>query len=243
MCLVREGIVFLAWPAVPVDWHVVFFGTYEPELRAIFRAILRPGGIAIDVGANVGWHSLLMASLVGASGRVLAVEANPSLQKRLHDNLSINCFRQVEVVPCAVGDTEGTMEFYAPLAGDPNSGNGHLGADNSATAIQTVRVNARPLDAVVAAAELESLDLIKIDVEGFEWPVLHGGERTIARLRPHIVFEYNAEYAARSGGTAEIIEGFFKTHRYRLFAVGRNWSEAIEGRWPICSDIWAVPIG
>src|SRR6266404_5658147 len=64
VCLVRDGAVFLAQPGVPVGWHVVFFGTYEPELREIFRAVLPTGGVAIDIGANVGWHTLLMARLV-----------------------------------------------------------------------------------------------------------------------------------------------------------------------------------
>jgi FkbM family methyltransferase len=244
LCLLRDGLVFLARPAVQVDWQVVFFGTYEPELRTVFRTVLPAGGVALDIGANVGWHTLLMASLVGASGRVLAVEANPAVRQRLHNNLSLNRFRQVEVVPCALADTEGMMEFYAPPADDPDSGNGHVVAPGPAGRTGTIRVEARRLDAIVAAAGIGRLDLIKIDVEGFEWPVLRGGEETIAKFRPHVVFEYNAEYASRGGGTPGLMAEFFRTYRYRLFAIGRNWAEAIEGElWPRCADIWAVPVG
>jgi FkbM family methyltransferase len=243
LCLVRDGLVFLARPGVQVDWHVVFFGTYEPEVRRIFRTVLPLGGIALDIGANVGWHTLLMASLVGPSGRVLAVEANPALRQRLHDHLRLNRFRQVEVMPCAAADTEGTMEFYAPAANDPDSGNGHVVELSAGGRGGTIRVEARRLDAIIAAAGIERLDLIKIDVEGFEWRVLRGGEETIAKFRPHIVFEYNAEYASRGGGTPELMGEFFRTHRYRLFAIGLNWAEAIEGdRWPRSADIWAVPV-
>src|SRR5689334_14765239 len=92
LCVVREGVAFLAQPSVPLGWHVAFFGTYEPELREIMRAVLPKGGVAIDVGANVGWHTLLMASLVGDKGRVLAAEANPSVRSRLRDNLHLNRF-------------------------------------------------------------------------------------------------------------------------------------------------------
>jgi FkbM family methyltransferase len=240
---VRDGLVFLARPGVQVDWHVLFFGTYEPEVRRIFRTVLPLGGVALDVGANVGWHTLLMASLVGVNGRVLAVEANPALRHRLHDHLCLNHFRQVEVMPCAAADTEGTMEFYAPAANDPDSGNGHvveLGAGENGS---TIRVEARRMDAIVTTEGIERLDLIKIDVEGFEWRVLRGGESTIAKFRPHIVFEYNAESASRGGGTPELMGEFFRTHGYRLFAIGRNWADEIEGDcWPRCADIWAVPI-
>ncbi|MGA8215704.1 MAG: FkbM family methyltransferase [Candidatus Sulfotelmatobacter sp.] len=242
LCLVRDGLVFLARPGVQVDWHVAFFGTYEPEVRRIFRTVLPLGGVALDIGANVGWHTLLMASLVGASGRVLAVEANPALRQRLHNHLHLNRFRQVEVMPCAAADTEEMMEFYAPAANDRNSGNGHV-VEHPRGHASTIRVEARRVDTIIAAARCERLDLIKIDVEGFEWRVLRGGEDTIAKFRPHIVFEYDAEYAPRGGGTPELLGEFFRAHRYRLFAIGRNWAEAIEGdRWPQCADIWAVPV-
>jgi FkbM family methyltransferase len=241
LCLVREGFVFIARPGVQVDWHVLFFGTYEPEVRRIFRTVLPSGGVALDVGANVGWHTLLMASLVGAGGRVLAVEPNPALRQRLHDHLCLNRFNQVEVISSVAADTEEMMEFYAPALKDGNSGNGHV-VERLPGDAGTIRVAASRLDTIIAAARCERLDLIKIDVEGFEWRVLRGGENTIAKFRPHIVFEYNAEYASRGGGTPELLGGFFQMHRYRLFAIGRNWAEAIQhDRWPLCADIWAVP--
>jgi FkbM family methyltransferase len=243
LCLVRDGLVFLARPGVQVDWHVFFFGTYEPEVRRIFRTVLPLGGVALDIGANVGWHTLLMASLVGASGRVLAVEANPFLRQRLHDHLCLNRFRQVDVMPCAAADTEGMMEFYAPAANDPDSGNGHVVEPGPGGHGGTIRVEAHRLDAIIVASGIGRLDLIKIDVEGFEWQVLRGGEETIAKFRPHIVFEYNGEYASRGGGTPELISEFFRANRYRLFAIGRNWAQAIEGgSWPRSADIWAVPV-
>ena len=73
-----------------------------------------------------------------------------------------------------------------------------------------------------AAARVERVDLVKIDVEGFEWPVLKGAEQTISRFRPHIVFEYLVEYAGRGGGTPQLLDDFFARHRYLLFALGRR---------------------
>lgn len=244
MCVVREGMAFLVQPAIPLGWHVAFFGTYEPELREIFRAVLPPGGVALDIGANVGWHTLLMARLVGANGRVMAAEANPSVRTHLQDNLNLNRFRQVEVIPYAIANSEELVEFYGPNRDDANSGSGYVitGGVNEHQR-PTIRVETRRLDAVVSSAQLDRLDLIKIDVEGLEWPVLQGGQQTIAKFRPHIIFEYNSAYSSRGGGDPRAIAEFFRLHRYRLFTIGRTWATAIETKnWPDCTEIWAAPL-
>src|SRR5947207_555982 len=61
ICLVRDGMLFTSRLGAPIGWHVALFGTYEPELREIMRALLPLRGVAIDIGANVGWHALLMS--------------------------------------------------------------------------------------------------------------------------------------------------------------------------------------
>jgi FkbM family methyltransferase len=186
--------------------------------------------------------TLLMAKLVGEKGRVLAAEPNPSVRSRLQDNLDLNRFGHVDVIPFAIANSEGTAEFCASEADDPDSGNGYLVSDAVAALHGAIHVETRKLDVIVAKARIERLDLIKVDVEGFEWPVLQGGEHTIAKFRPHIVFECNAEYSQRGGGNPRAIAEFFLAHRYRLFAIGRTWAATVEiGKWPTCADIWAVP--
>ena len=242
ICLMRDGVMFLAQPSVPLGWNVALFGTYEPYFRDIIRAVLPAGGVALDIGANVGWHTLLMARSVGETGRVLAAEANPSVRRRLEGNLRLNRFPRVEISPYAVAEREGAVEFWGPSADSAGSGDGHMAPGGAANRQEIIRVETRSVDAVCGAARIERLDLMKIDVEGFEWPVLQGAEKTIASFRPHIVFEFNTEYAARGGGDAELLSKFFERHRYRLFAIGRSWAEAVKpGDWPSCADIWAVP--
>jgi FkbM family methyltransferase len=241
ICLVRDGMLFVAHPAAAVGWHVSLFGSYEPELRDIMRALLPPGGVAFDIGANVGWHTLLMARLVGAAGRVVAVEANPSICDELRRNLRLNRFGQVEILAHALGAAEDTMPFLDVRADDPGAASGHLVVSGDPGG-PTVAVRVRPLDAVVREAGIERLDLIKLDVEGFEWPVLQGGRETIARFRPPVLFEYDAAYAARAGGYAPPLWEFFSGQGYRLYAVGRNWAERVElARWPDCANLLALP--
>jgi FkbM family methyltransferase len=240
---VRDDLLFLAQPAVPIGWYVTFFGTYEPELRRVCKTILQPGAVVLDIGANVGWHTLLMARLVGDGGRVLAAEPNPSVRTRLRENLDLNRFRHVEVVPYAIADAEGTPEFYGPAADDPQSGNGYVVGTKAQEGGAMIHVEARRLDTIVSAARLDRIDLIKIDVEGFEWPVLQGGVDSVAKFRPHIIFEYNAEYAGRGGGSPELFQDFFNRYNYRLFALEREWARAIAlGNWPSLADVWAIPL-
>jgi FkbM family methyltransferase len=242
ICLLRDGSLFITRLTFTIGWHVAFFGSYEPELRSIVRAVLPTGGVALDVGANVGWHTLLMANLVGPQGRVLAVEANPSVRQELVRNIRLNRLAQVNVIPCAVAESERLLEFCAPTADDPSSDSGHVltGAKEGA---DMIRVEARTLDAIASELRIDRLDLLKIDVEGFEWPALQGAERTIAKYRPYILFEFDAAYCDRGGGKPSVICDFFRRHEYRVFSVGRTWAEAVEpSRWPDCANLLAVPL-
>jgi len=240
VCLLRDGSLFLTRLALPLGWHIGFFGSYEPELREIMRAVLPVGGTAIDVGANAGWHTLLMARLVGPQGRVLAVEPNPSVRAHLGRNIAINRLGQVAVVASALADAQGTLNFLAPDADHPASGSGHVVADDAAPP-DAIRVAATTLDSLAAEQKLDRLDLIKIDAEGFEWPILQGAQTSIARFRPYIIFEFDQAYAVRGRDSGRLFAEFFQRHNYRLFAVGRNWAELIEA-WPASANILAVPL-
>jgi FkbM family methyltransferase len=241
--IIRDGTTFIAQPGVPLGWHIALFGTYEPELREIFGRILPAGGVVVDVGANVGWHTMLMARLVGESGRVFAAEANPSVRVRLEEHLHLNGLRQVAVLPFALGDRNGSVEFHAPGVDKLASGDGHVVAPGESGAPDVIRVEVRTLDDALESRNLGRLDLIKIDVEGFEWPVLSGADRSIGRFRPHVIFETIAEYLHRGGATPQVIAHFFAKHRYRLYAVGRSGARPVSlEHWPDAANLWAMPL-
>ncbi|HVH79941.1 MAG TPA: FkbM family methyltransferase [Stellaceae bacterium] len=241
VCLARDGLLFITRLGGPIGWHVAVCGSYEPELRQIMRVIVPAGGVAIDIGANTGWHTLLLAQLVGAEGRVLAVEANPSICNELKRNIQINQLGQVTVFAHALAEGEGELAFLDVPADDPGSASGHVvtAADK---AVKSISVRGRPLDALARDAGIERLDFIKMDVEGFEWPVLQGGRQIISRFRPPMIFEFDAAYAPRGGGSVALLGEFFAGLGYRLYAVGRNWPTRIEpSRWPGCANILALP--
>jgi hypothetical protein len=98
------------------------------------------------------------------------------------------------------------------------------------------------LDSLASRLQGRRVSLVKIDVEGYEWPVLQGGRELIANHRPHMVFEHDVRYCARGGGSPANLQRFFDECGYRLFAVGRGAPAPIEPtNWPENANVWAQP--
>lgn len=148
-------------------------GTYEPEQTRLFEELLRPGHTVLDVGANVGYYTLLASVLVGDPGRVHAFEPEPRNAGFLRRHASLNRRGNVRVEQAAVSDREGTARFDF----GSGSGTGHL-ADSGAIEVRTLS-----LDDYCAQHGLAP-HAIKIDVEGAEMSVLQGARETLVRHRP-----------------------------------------------------------
>lgn len=150
-------------------------GTYEREQTRLFQEHVRPGATVLDVGAHVGYYTLLSAVLAGPRGRVHAFEPNPHNADFLRRHVRINHLGNVTVEQAAVSDRAGTARFDFGTG----SGTGHL-ADAGALEVRTLR-----LDDYCAQHRLAPT-AVKVDVEGAEMSVLAGGRETLARHRPVI---------------------------------------------------------
>lgn len=140
---------------------------YDRAEYDFIGANLPSGGRFVDVGANVGLYSLWAGAAAGPTGRILALEPNPAALERLRFNIDVNGFAdRIEVVPVAAGDTDGELELWL----DPSN----LGGSSARrTDRQTaVRVPVRPLLDIVSDAGLERIDILKLDIEGYEDAVL-----------------------------------------------------------------------
>jgi len=214
---ISEGYVFPVDRGTLIGWNVHFFGNYEPEVRTQIKRWLAPGLTAVDVGANVGWHALLMASIVGPSGRVFAFEPNDSTRARLMAAIDGNRLSQIAVDPRAVSDRIGAAGFQAPQAGQVWDGTGRLTGAPAEGGHTGPSVECITLDAFVSERGIEKLALIKIDVEGWELSVLRGARRTLETLGPAIVFEYDPAYVARCGGSGAALTSCLADAGYVLF--------------------------
>src|SRR5262249_6027347 len=144
------------------------------------------GDTVIDIGANIGLVTLLMAKLTGRDGRVYAFEPNPLLGKSLRVTLSRNKIANVEFYPFALGDAPRRMTLHVP---SDNNGSGSLVHDRGSSLEFLVEV--RRLDDVLEGSR--NIAVIKLDVEGFEYEVMRGAEKIISQTRPRaVLFECNS---------------------------------------------------
>lgn len=176
------------------------------EEEAFVARTLNPGETYVDVGANIGLLALRAASVVGASGHVVAVEAHPRTASFLRENVALNGFGNVVVESCAVGDMRGTVWFSDRHSDDQN-------------AVDLVRkgleVPLIPLDQLLPASRVPRVHLLKIDVEGFELQALRGATDLLRRT-DRILIESNAHHCARYGYHASDVYDLLRAAGFRL---------------------------
>ncbi|MFQ3647024.1 MAG: FkbM family methyltransferase [Anaerolineae bacterium] len=165
--------------------QLFFSGVYQSSLAQVLRTIVPAGGYVIDIGANLGYYSLLMSKLVGKSGRVAAFEANPYLLARLEADRQRNNFDQLTYYGKAVAERAAEMTFA--IARD--YGKSSLQADYIKDVQEHISVQTITLDDFIAEQRWPRLDVVKSDIEGSDCQALLGAREAIRRFRPHIVFE------------------------------------------------------
>lgn len=156
--------------------HGYWLGTYELQKRRVFENAVHSGSVVFDIGAHVGFYTLLASELVGDAGRVVAFEPAQQNLLSLKRHLSLNDTVNVTVIEAAVSDKCGKISF--DQGGGNNSFTGHISESGRS---QTKSV---ALDELVNKGQLPAPDYIKIDVEGAEMRVLSGAESVLTKTHP-----------------------------------------------------------
>ena len=201
-----------------IDFSIYLLGAFEPSTLAAYRRILRPGAVAIDVGANIGAHSLPLAAAVGPSGTVIAVEPTRYAFERLADQISLNkdLAPQIRTHQAMLMSSGGAALAAAlpsswPLAASETGHEHHLGVSKPTTgAVVTT------LDDIVAEHRLSAIDLIKLDVDGYEIEVLQGASKVLNEYSPCIIFEYSPYTLVEKGYSPEELPGILTRAGYRF---------------------------
>jgi len=186
-------------PAGFPSYRTYVTGLYEKEVTNLVLRIIREGMVVVDVGANIGYYTLIASALVGASGRVYAFEADPDICAVLQQNLQANGCRNVVAVARAVSDKVGLARF---VRGEPERG--YLSASPSGNAF--IEVPTATLDAFFAAEGWPSIDLIKIDIEGGEVAALEGmSELSRRNPRMQLIMEFSLDNLRQAGTTVDAL--------------------------------------
>jgi len=179
-------------------------GSWEPHLVALMEAVLREGDVAIDVGANFGFHTVVMASCVGDSGAVHAFEPLRIVYQQLCANVFRNGFRNVYTYRCVVGESDGAvvaMNDIDFLQDNVNIGDTRVGSGGDVVETHT-------LDHF----QFKGVKLIKMDVQGYELLALKGAKKLISEQRPIIFVEVEEHHLRAFGSSSkELIEYLLST--------------------------------
>jgi FkbM family methyltransferase len=223
-----EGLTVVIHPGQQASRAVYISGLYEPNTAFTIKRLLPRGGAFVDVGANVGFFSVLASRWAGPAGRVYSFEPSPRERTHLEQHVRINDLRNVTVVPAAVGDRSG--DIVLRLAPEEYGGLNTTGIDFAYPGVplsSEVVVPLTTLDAWAIEAGIDRIDVIKIDVEGGEVAVLRGALDVIRRRRPAIVFELFSRSLAHHQATIGDVEAFFKPLDYKLFRIDDATAELI----------------
>lgn len=156
---------------------------FDPEERAVLEGHIREGYVFVDVGANVGGYALFVAALAGKTGRVLAIEPQPTIFERLVYNIRQNPFGTVKALDCAVADKTGEVTLFVDSRNNGQSSVKFVGLSRG----PSVRVSARTLAELLEEEGFEGADAIKLDVHGAEDLILepfltHAPDRLLPEL-------------------------------------------------------------
>ena len=209
------GGCFLAWDDV-MGTRIRQCENFDQGEQSFLLQFLKPGMTVIDVGAHQGLYTLLASKKVGSEGHVIAFEPSPRELRRLRWNLFINRCRNVCVVPFAVGNSEGTAEFFVCLGKE--TGCNSLRPPVVPDPVKKIQVPVTTLDRYIEKFNVKHVDFIKIDAEGAELDVFKGGIKLLSNYSPLVLCEFADKRTEPWGYRSVDIYNFLTAHNYWLFS-------------------------
>ncbi len=220
----RSGLRWMLDLNEGIDFSIYLLGSFESDVVRYYEKRIRPGDVVLDIGANIGAHTLHFARSVGAKGRVFAFEPTAYAHAKLRANLALNpeLEPQVTLRQTLLMDTPGaavpeTICSSWPLAHEEGLHPEHLGKPHS-----TEGAGCSTLDEAMAAAGVERVAFVKLDVDGHELSVLHGATKTLRASRPPILIELCPHVCVEHGYPFSKLMGCLLELGYRF--------ESLDGR-------------
>lgn len=208
---VRDGFSYKLDISDMLDWYI-YYGFKEPA-RQTLLGLIPKDAFVLDVGANVGQVTMHASKLVGPAGRVISFEPDPVNFERLHTNLKLNHVPNVTVEQFGLGDKPGS--FLISNVEEGNRGMNRIvkkGPDEGRTS--TIQVTT--IDTYVHEHNVAKVDVIKIDVEGFEFNVLNGAKATLEKWHPVLFIELDDGNLMEQGSSGKQLVGFLESAGYKV---------------------------
>lgn len=191
-------------------WNLYYKRIHEPQVTSIFCSLINGGATVVDVGASIGYYTLLAAKRVGEDGFVYAFEPHPPSFERLIENVKLNDWKNVQAFNFAISDKKGKKKLYVFKSGRASGSGFALRNDSVPITVKTM-----PLEDAVKT----DIDLVKMDIEGAEVEVLKGMERTLAKGKVKIICEVHPKHISLLGHDVSEITELLKKHSYKIYLI------------------------
>ena len=217
--VVRNGVTYSLDLSQGIDFAIFLANIYERQTRAALRKLVAPGSLVLDIGANIGAHTLHLAQLVGPSGLVMAFEPTDFAFRKLSRNLELNpsLATRVKAYHCFLTASDGVNvpdAIYSswPLAVEAGLHAKHLGRE-----MLTEQAQARSLDSILSERADRKVQLVKLDVDGFECDVLRGATAMLRDVRPTFIMELSPYVLEERGTSLDELLSYFVPNGYAFY--------------------------
>ncbi|MFN0188030.1 MAG: FkbM family methyltransferase [Bacteroidia bacterium] len=227
----RDGIWYELDLSEYMEW-VIYYGL-NVENRNDLYCLVKRDMVLFDIGSNIGETLLNFAKLTGEKGKVYGFEPVPHTYGKCSNNIALNRFNNVSVSQIALSNKEETLFFQEP--NNNNSGGVFMNKSNTPG---SYKVEGITLDAYVERVGIKVLDLIKVDVEGFETNVLKGASETCKKFRPKLFVEVDDVNLKSQGSSADELIKLISSYGYRISKIdaAAAWDQPVYHY-----DIYAEP--
>jgi FkbM family methyltransferase len=187
-----DGVTFELDLREAIDKEIFDNNYFEGETAVAISRLCRPGYVVFDIGANIGAHTFHLAKYAGATGSVIAFEPTSYAYTRLYRNMLLNPFSNIRLEKMALSDVSGTQELHF-MASWP--------VDGKYPTPEYETMYLMTMDEYVRRFQIPRVDLIKLDVDGYEFKILKGGKDTIQAYKPSIILGLADYVLARHGNS------------------------------------------
>jgi FkbM family methyltransferase len=215
----RDGITYDLDLAQGIDFAIFLGNIYERQTKSALRKLVSPGSLVLDIGANIGAHTLHLAQLVGPGGRVMAFEPTDFAFRKLGRNLELNpsLAARVDAYHCFLTASDGANVPEAIYSSWPLAKQSGLHAKHLGREMLTEQAQSRSLDSVLNENGDRKVQLVKLDVDGFECDVLAGATAMLREVRPVFVMELAPYVLEERGASLDQLLSYFLPNGYVFY--------------------------
>ena len=202
------------------NWLLYFYCKTDSSFGVL--KYVKEDFVVFDIGGNIGQTAMMMAKEVGSKGYIYSFEPYPDTVQNFKQNLSLNpsLSKKIQIENCALGSSPGKVNMHKDCA--TNSGANRIVYEQSSMVSEWIEVPVSTVDLFVKNNQLNKIDLIKIDVEGFEMHVLKGTYKTLMEFKPVLFIELDDNNLKKQGSSAVELYEFLKSMDYRIYEEGKT---------------------